>query len=1067
MPVIRRIGALMCAAALVFALAVAFSATVFAADGDKYDNFHHGSESNVTLDAVDIVRAYIEELGEDLSKAEEDFLSEFATLEFTYSTTITTDKVDLAYDSAAGSLTVSAKEYTYGDSGNSFTWAPVSVTFLGREHELSLGSAVIEEVAASSLSEPLTVKYASTEKIERADIDAVVNLYRDTAKYIFDTAEYEKNTVLYEKYVREKRIYDDLYAKYEKYLAEYDEYLKDVAAYDKYKSDLKTYESDYAKYNQYLSDVDAYELAVKQYATFLENREIVKKQLAAVELVKVKMTDGRSLYDAVMGGTVDEVLENETVLTDVLNVDGKVVAMAGDATERVRALMVNYYAEKTEKDRYNYYIVNYDNFCESFLELTQSLDKLYRYKKVRGTLIAEKKDKKYIILVAQLALVTNALIDDELYDYDGNLAYNSSWKIEDKTIKTILENKEYYTDEDGAAPLDTGYPEDMNEPVLPDEVACPTLPTEPDIPIEPDTVESPGEAPEEVALPDRPVLENPLAAAVLRLLDESEAGELSLAYSSGACPGERLVDEDYTPKLYTYVKRTYTAKTYNLEFFSESGDVLYTVTVEEGTAAVYEGLPQSKEEDEYYSYELDGWQTADGTRVALGSINSNAELYPCFKKAPKYYNVTWVVAGESVTQRMAADTIPECPIPLELPESASCYYEFAGWDTPIEPVGRNITYTAIFDEKHIVPYADRGATIYDDGVNVVCDASNHYTMDTEPLNISALLDRIGGRRSLTLKTVRGDIDFTFTDVISLQDSGAETLRIVSAMIGSTSNTFKLLILDTNGEECCTDLMLSCSLYHKVGDYKNAKLKVKGDAGYDAVKASIEEGKMSFTMVPGREYMLAPVYSVTVYDSEGATVTVSYDSLDPGALIKLTVKYAEGYEAREFSIINEATGENIAYNGASFRMPRGNVSVYATAKLKVYTVTFVSDGKVISSAQYNHGDSVKLPADPKKESDGKRTYAFVGWSPSVSPTATESVTYKARYQSTLLPMDDDEDEIKISDKVKKLIAAAGAAVVLVVLGAVPCLILSLVCVKRLKKDGGVPNKPPQRRRKGSE
>ena len=91
MPVIRRIGALMCAAALVFALAVAFSAAVFAADGDKYDNFHHGSESNVTLDAVDIVRAYIEELGEDLSKAEEDFLSEFATLEFTYSTTITTD----------------------------------------------------------------------------------------------------------------------------------------------------------------------------------------------------------------------------------------------------------------------------------------------------------------------------------------------------------------------------------------------------------------------------------------------------------------------------------------------------------------------------------------------------------------------------------------------------------------------------------------------------------------------------------------------------------------------------------------------------------------------------------------------------------------------------------------------------------------------------------------------------------------------------------------------------------------------------------------------------------------
>ena len=184
--------------------------------------------------------------------------------------------------------------------------------------------------------------------------------------------------------------------------------------------------------------MDKYGIDDASYQKYLADMETVEKQLSAVELVKVKMTDGRTLYGAVMGGTVDEVLGNKSLLTGILDVDASVVDRAGAATERVRKLMQSYYELEEISDRYNYYVVNYESFVESFRELTVTLDALYRYPRVRGTLIAEEKDKKYIILVAQLALVTNALTDAPVKDINGNASYGENWKIESKTIRQIL-----------------------------------------------------------------------------------------------------------------------------------------------------------------------------------------------------------------------------------------------------------------------------------------------------------------------------------------------------------------------------------------------------------------------------------------------------------------------------------------------------------------------------------------------------------------------------------------------------------------------------------------------------
>lgn len=760
----------------VFVLAVLFvtlTASVYAS-GDTVDYTKPSDEGVKELSSAYAVGKYLSEKGEELSNTEREFLDKFGTLKLKYSDIITTDKVTLDYDTASGILSVEAKEYSYTGQDGTIVWRPVYVSVGGADVSLSGGHASFSADPAAA-AEGCTVFYEASVSFTALDINTVLNLYRDTAKYISDTEDYEKKLSAYNEYVRAKRLYDDAKAKYDKYLSDYARYLSDLEKYKIYEQEMKKYEADYKIYMDNLAVYEAYEAELEKYAEYLSDMELVRKHLAAVELVKVEMTDKRTLYGAVTGGTVDQVLENESLLTGTLDADAKVIAAAGDATERVRALMKGYYACKTEQDKYNYYIINYENFCDSFLELTQSLDKLYKYRKVRGTLIAEGKDKKYVILVAQLALVSNALIDGEIRDYDGKIAYTDTWTIEGKTIAQILE-KSYHTDTDDSRPLEGGYPEKREKPTAPEGVTKPTLPTKPKTPVKPEAVTNPGEPPEERTAPNTPHTENAAAAAAYRSMSEEERSKLLAEYRKGGIEGREKCTSDYSLTLVTFVKRRLGAKEFKVEFLSETGETLFELFVEEGSAAVFNGTVPEKAEDEFYSYAFSGWRTDGGERVSLLSVKSDLRLYPFFEQAPKSYEVSFVIDGERVTETFAADTVPVCPVPVKKADEGDFMYEFVGWDKPISAVSCHVTYTAVFEKRYIVAYGEAGASLTDDGSTVICDARNCYTLDIEPIDISGLLDRIAGERALCIKTFRGTVYFSYTDVMKMHKAGTQIGR---------------------------------------------------------------------------------------------------------------------------------------------------------------------------------------------------------------------------------------------------------------------------------------------------
>ncbi|MCH5202295.1 MAG: CotH kinase family protein, partial [Oscillospiraceae bacterium] len=69
--------------------------------------------------------------------------------------------------------------------------------------------------------------------------------------------------------------------------------------------------------------------------------------------------------------------------------------------------------------------------------------------------------------------------------------------------------------------------------------------------------------------------------------------------------------------------------------------------------------------------------------------------------------------------------------------------------------------------------------------------------------------------------------------------------------------------------------------------------------------------------------------------------------------------------------------------------------------KMVTIKFVDDdGTEISSATYEVGATIKVPANPVKKGDAQYSYTFAGWDKVVSTTATKDETYVATYTRTV-------------------------------------------------------------------
>ena len=1037
-------------------------AFTFVASAAVYDYELDASSKN---EAVDAARLLDEYLGFEVDEKEKAFLDKFTKFELYYNPVINTGKVIVDY--SGGTLSIKAMEYTYkADSGKTFVWKPSYAEIGSTRVQLSDAGEGNVNIPEPSYETEIKVTYIAVVDITKEDINSFVNLYRYTAEYANDIERYNEQSIEYDNYCLLKALYDDAYSEYIDYLDALEQYKKDKLAYDNFKAAVNQFKKDQEAFTKYEQKLEDYNDALIKYDAYLKNLAPFEKKLNALKLIDVSMTSlQRTVYSAVMGGTVDQVLVNESAII-AAGAEKAAVHQAGDATEVVRGIMTGFKACKTDAEKYSFYVQNYDTMCDGFLKLTQALDILYRNKLVRAKLVQEDKNEKYVILVCQLALVTNAIVDGELRDYKGNVAYNSTWKIDNRTIKQILGSEEYYKDDNTSKPGNDPYPQYMEEPKEPQKVEKPTYPQVVNEPSEPDFVADPGKAPDEVLKPEPVETKQAEVLPIYKKLKENERAEMARVFENGEVPSLRNeYSEDLPLEITSAVTKKYGVTPIVVTFRvrdEESADGYrdLVLNVDPGSPVVYEGETPENYTDETGEYELVGWKIdgVDGAIDLTKGFSEDTLITPLYDRAPTYYNVTWKVNDEEITENLISGIVPECPIELEKPEDNNAYYTFSGW---VDEIGRKVelteliedsTYEAVFEKHYIVEAtATKGAEITYDGGTATCDAGKFIKSS---VNVEKLFDRLVEKRSsLVLILPKGTLKFTFKDVYEMKNAGVQ--RIELAYSGNTNKlNVSLRVLKNDGE--LYPVKTEVKLNHAISDTNRYKLvEYKNDASSVTAYTS-QDATLIFNAESGSEYVFRKEYSLIVIPNELVDITASVERFDKQYGVNdletvlerdtlfVDFKAKEGVDILDI-IITDSEGNRIetGENG-DIKIKNSDVFVEVKAKLRTYTITFTANGKVISMLEVAHGAAVTPPTPPKIASDGKYSYEFLMWDKEVTDAVSDA-SYDALYEKTLIPIVPDEGGIKLSPRLKKLfyMAVAAAAVVVV-------LIITLICVLIVKK-----------------
>lgn len=1050
-------------ACLVFALLLSVLTVLIGASGDDYS--YPGATASEKIYADEFLENYVP--GIDLSETEREFLRLQSGFLFAYNSKIPTSVITTQYE--GGRLTVAAQEYSYaaangitvvwkpvfatvGDSTKFFASSPYTLEFTGVTEddgdslEVKYSSEFV--ISAETVNKLVNMAYNEAPRLE-ADLNAKREEYEKRySEYLINSSRYNEYLAalaLYNEYVAAKRLYDEENAKYQKYLLELKEYQQLKIEYNNYIIAREKYYRDLAEYTEYLAYAEQNQAKIEAYEKYEEKIKVVNAQLDIIDKTKSQITSlKRSVYAAIMGNTVTAVIENKGDIVNLLGANAKVVDMAGVATQNLRSLLTEYFEIRTKQEKYQYYIANYEAFRDNFVNLLKALDNLYLVSGVRGAMIAEDKHEKYLILVAQLYYVANALSDTPIKSYDGKYYFDSSYKIgsaysSDKRHKPsdVLENTVYITDTNNAAPLEDGYPiapekptyTTMTEPVMPKPVKPAVAPTPVDEPTEPVPVPKP----EDVANPGEEPKPYIAPTEVLALIKAYKSGEILKRedYTGGNITVLREITVEKKFAGAEAVTVTYYDKEYN---FDGEPSVLYSVSIDAGTYADYLGPMPEKAEDAHFIYTHCGWTDANGADVSLESVSESIYVYPKFSSVEKQYETRWVVNGEEFLDN------PGIP---DLPTDGYFYYDFSGWEKTVDTSGSNIIYTAIFD-KPLVKAAN--------SVAKVSVKDGNYLVEPEVVatkfDVTALLERAAGVCGIVIKTVKGErIEISYTEAIRLRELGASVIGFSAVKTARGGYAYAVNVFDASGALISDGgATLTFSAEYVTEDEDHTVFYHELDGKKVTAQRKLADGRISFIAQSGITYYAGVEYTVTSLPLNDIKIETNKELLAKGETVYVVITEKPGTRVNRVYYMGQ-DGVKITVENNSFLMPDGDVTVGVEYTVELYTVTFVANGKTVVSYLCNYGDVLDVPNAPKKASNEKYSYTFEYWSPTVC-AVTGDATYTAIYSSTLIAAELD-GEAKLSRTGLMLLLLLIFFVGCLVLIVIPASVMTAVLIKKRK------------------
>jgi hypothetical protein len=176
-----------------------------------------------------------------------------------------------------------------------------------------------------------------------------------------------------------------------------------------------------------------------------------------------------------------------------------------------------------------------------------------------------------------------------------------------------------------------------------------------------------------------------------------------------------------------------------------------------------------------------------------------------------------------------------------------------------------------------------------------------------------------------------------------------------------------------------DVMLCNSAGHEVELALPVTLETKADSGLYLLSGDAwvrQEGAAA--CVGAFSVRICESYAVSVDPTENCYISELPTKVEAGNIVNLKIGCTFGYHVSAARVIR-ADGSEVEVRDLCFVMPSEAVKVELTVTKIIYHVTFVSDGKVLSEADYFLGDDIVFPTEPEKASDDTYHYTFSGWS----------------------------------------------------------------------------------------
>lgn len=720
-----------------------------------------------------------------------------------YSDAIATSYINAQYDENAQTVSLSAQQYSYqAANGQTVTWIPYAV-----EDKIIAGNATVD--VSNYSTDYVRVTYQTSLVINKAIVNNFINRYYDATKIAYDhiTEKTNEYDAAYAQYLLAQ-------AEYDQYLADVDKYNSDLIAYKQYLVDLdewkqrdqaykeyqdayndyleakKLYEEEcqayevwYAKeeanyqqeYQQYLKDSQRYEeyRVAKdkydaEYQDYLQkiNDPLLQKATSHLNILKymyVIAGDNRTIRNAIMGGSVDTVISHKSDLVAATTLTGesqnvaKLLDLAEAATHNLRAMITEYEKLSTDEGKYIFYIANYSELKQNFIDLLRALDYLYSTESlfiVKDQIDRMGKTEQFQILLAQLYYICNALDNEKIYNAailvnkPGNFKYfDNTYTIDKKSPQSYL-GSSIIEDTNDAEPIEGGLPSIPNEPIEPDVVGKPTEPTKPaynppsNPPKEPKRVDEPGEKPVTVDKPtEPPEVKKPKAPTKYIPTVEEQA----LHDDYGNTPHRQPLEQDCVVELTTDVNKFFrnceeiTVKFYysfdDYDFETGVDNPLYQTTGERGSHIEFASdipLPQVTKDNhsdeshrynfdfEHYDYIFDKWVYVNVATDKVTAIDWNnppqgdtVRVFASYRGIAKFYPVVWVIDGVTYRQQTAYQDVPSYvgDTPQKENDVNGRMYRFDHWENadgqrPEDTVMSDVEmrFTAIFEASSIVTW---------------------------------------------------------------------------------------------------------------------------------------------------------------------------------------------------------------------------------------------------------------------------------------------------------------------------------------------------------------------------